>query len=219
MQEIDARLGGRASPCSSPGPLADGPGDSGPDTAAAPVRAQPAPPQRRASATVARKGHRACASMTSATTCRRAINHPASEALAICNAIHRLPPGAVLALVARDGVTCASRARASVLSYARNRLCAGRNRLARQPQFRIVRDARALQNRPFEGFAIGPPSPPTQTNWPGPSARAALAPRRARPGFAPRDEKLGCYGVAAPPRSAADQMDAIIAAAACCKAR
>jgi len=195
--------------------LADGPGDAGPDVAAPPVRAQPIPPASAA----APQGRTGAITLDDV-----AFNvpagytfYPASEALAYLQRNSAAtPPGAVLGLIARTGADVrypgvwATVVSYDAIGYVQSETAAG---LADANFESSVRDARTLQNRPFEGFAETP-------SFNAETQRLVWAERAARPGAQGADlrheiKALGRYGVAGLTTiGSADQMGDIVTASA-----
>lgn len=193
--------------------LADGPGDAGPDVAAPPVRAQPIAPAA-AAAVEGRTGAIAMDDISYNVPAGYKF-YPASEALAFLQRNNApTPPGAVLGLVARDGVNVRQPgAWATVVSYDAIGYVQGETAsgLADASFESSVRDARALQNRAFEGFAETP-------SYNADTQRLVWAERAAAPGGQGADlrheiKALGRYGVAGLTTiGSADQMGEIVAA-------
>lgn len=194
--------------------LADGPGDAGPDVAAPPVRAQPMAPA--AAAIDGRTGVIAMDDISFNVPAGYKF-YPASEALTYLqrnNAVS--PPGAVLGLIARDGVNVrqpgawATIVSYDAIGYVQSETASG---LADASFESSVRDARALQNRPFEGFAEAPA-------YAAETQRLVWAERSAPPGGQGADlrhevKALGRYGVAGLTTiGSADQMGEIVTASA-----
>jgi uncharacterized membrane-anchored protein len=194
--------------------FADGPGDAGPDVAAPPVRAQPITPPSNAAALEGRTGAIALDDIVLNVPAGYKF-YPASEALAYLQRNDAAtPPGAVLGLVARDGADVrrpgvwATVVSYDAIGYVPGETASG---LADANFESVVRDARVLQNRPFEGFAMQPAFEPAVPN-------VTWSERAARPGAQGADlrhevKSLGRYGVAGLTTiGSADQMGEIIVA-------
>lgn len=203
--------------------FADGPGEAGPNVAAPPVRAQPLPPAQPtgepASAPSGRSG------IIPLNGDELTANVPtgyrfysAEEAYAFMQRNNAAAPtGTVLGLIApasadiRAPGTWATVISYDAIGYVQPETAAGLD----TPNFETqVSEARAAQNRPFEGFAIEPAFN-AET-----APHIAWAERTAAPGgaqgkdFRFEQKSLGRYGVACLTSiGAADQMPAIQAAA------
>lgn len=203
---------------------ADGPGDAGPNVAAPPVRAQPLPPPQSQPSTPAATPTGRSGVITlngdeltlSVPTSYRF--YPAEEAYAFMQRNNATAPaGTVLGLLApasadiRAPGTWATVISYDAIGYVQPETAAGLD----TPNFETqVSEARASQNRPFEGFALQPEFN-AET-----APRLAWAERTAAPGggqgkdFRFEQKVLGRYGVAGMTSiGAADQMPAIQAAA------
>jgi uncharacterized membrane-anchored protein len=210
---------------------ADGPGDGGPDVAAPPVRAQPLPP---AQPTQPAQPTTPAAEPAAAPEGRSGIIplngdeltlnvptgyrfYPATEAYAFMQRNNATAPaGTVLGLLApasadiRAPGTWATVISYDAIGYVQPETAAGLD----TPNFETqVSEARASQNRPFEGFAIQPAFNAEA------APQLAWAERTAAPGggqgkdFRFEQKVLGRYGVAGMTSiGAADQMPAIQAA-------
>lgn len=195
--------------------FADGPGDAGPNVAAPPVRAQPIPPSATPSELSGQTGAIAMDDIAFNVPAGYKF-YPASEALAYLQRNNAAtPPGAVLGLVARDNLDVRQPGVwATVVSYDAIGYVPGETAsgLADASFESSVRDARALQNRAFEGFALEPAFEAA-----GPSL--TWAERSGRPGSQGADlryetKALGRYGVAGLTTiGSADQMGEITVAA------
>lgn len=196
--------------------FADGPAEPEPDVAAPPLRAQPVAPAQPAAAPPEGQIGQIAMDDVNYTVPAGYKFYSAAEAQAYLQRNGAAAPqGAVLGLIARDGVDVRqSGAWATVVSYdsigyVPRETAAG----LEESNFEAdVRSARALQNRPFEGFIVAPafePGAPSLT-W---------AERAARPGAQGADlrhesKALGRYGVAALTSiGSADQLNEIAAAA------
>lgn len=177
--------------------FADGPGDAGPNVAAPPVRAEPITPPADAAALEGRTGLITLDDVAYNVPAGYKF-YPASEALAYLQRNNAAtPPGAVLGLIARNGVDVRRPGVwATVLSYdgigyVQSETASG---LA-DPNFEAsVRQARTAQNRPFEGFSDDPV-------YTGETQHLAWAERSGRPAARTADlrhetKALGRYGVA-----------------------
>ena len=211
--------------------IADGPGDPGPNVAAPPVRAQPvtppAQPQTPAAQPAADLGPPPVGRTGQLAFDDVSYNvpqgykfYPAAEALAYLQRNNAATPsGAVLGLIARDGVDVRRPgAWATVLSYdaigyVQPETASGLADASFEPS---VRSARTAQNRAFEGFETAPAlAAETQ--------RLTWAERAGRPGaqgaqgpdYRHEIKALGRYGVAGLTTiGSADQAPEIGAAAA-----
>jgi uncharacterized membrane-anchored protein len=196
--------------------LADGPGDSGANVAAPPVRAAPldatAAPQGRSGAVALMDG------ALLLNVPRGYRFYPAEEAYGFLQRNNAATPsGTVLGLIARaDANVRAPGAWATVVSYDAIGYVQPETASGLQtPNFETeVRSARATQNRAFEGFA----APPA---FDAASPHLVWAERAAAPGGASgsdlryEQKSLGRHGVACLTSiGSADQMDQITAAAA-----
>jgi uncharacterized membrane-anchored protein len=193
---------------------ADGPGNPGPDVAAAPVRAAPLP------ASAAPQGRSGSISLNNNELLLNVPAgyrfYPAEEAYAYLQRNHAAAPsGTVLGLLARANANVrAPGTWATVVSYdAVGYVQPETASTLSDPNLEAdVRTARASQNRAFEGFAT-PPAFDAGT------PKLAWAERAAAPGSTGADlryeqKSLGRYGVACLTSiGAADQMDQIAAAA------
>ena len=195
--------------------LADGPGDAGPDRAAAPVRAAPL---RAAPANA--EGRSGAIPLNGG---ELALNVPAGyrfysaeEAYAYMQRNRaEAPSGAVLGLLAPAGAnvrqagTWATVVSYDAIGYVQPETASG---LQAESFETDVRTARASQNRTFEGFAAAPAFEAT-------APTVVWAERAAAPGSGGRDlrheqKMLGRHGVACLTSiGSADQMDEIMAAA------
>lgn len=203
----------------APTAFADGPGDAGPDRAAAPVRAAPLPPAAQTQAPA--EGRSGIIPLNDGEITLNVPNgylfYPASEAYAyLQRANAAAPSGAVLGLIARSDAdirspdTWATVVSYDAIGYVQPETASG---LANANFEDDVRAARRTQNRVFEGFA----SPPAfdaeaqQVVW----AERAAAPGAGGKDFRYEQKSMGRYGVACLTSiGAADQMDEIVASAA-----
>ncbi|MBY0563113.1 MAG: DUF2167 domain-containing protein [Hyphomonadaceae bacterium] len=203
----------------APAAFADGPGDAGPDRAAAPVRAAPLQPAAQTQAPA--EGRTGIISLNDGEVTLNVPNgyrfYPATEAYAYLQRSNAAAPsGAVLGLIARSDADIRSAdAWATVVSYdaigyVQPETASG---LSNANFEEDVRAARRAQSRAFEGFA----SPPAfdaaapQVVW----AERAAAPGAGGKDFRYEQKTMGRYGVACLTSiGAADQMDEIVASAA-----
>jgi uncharacterized membrane-anchored protein len=200
----------------APMAYADGPGDAGPDRAAAPVRAAPIQP-----APANLQGRTGVIPLNGG---ELTLNVPAGyrfysaeEAYAYLQRNRAsAPSGAVLGLLARDGVNVrqpgvwATVVSYDAIGYVQPETAGG---LASETFEADVRTARASQNRAFEGFASAPAFDTATPNvvW----AERAAAPGSQGPDLRYEQKSLGRHGVACLTSiGSADQMDEIMAAAA-----
>jgi len=204
----------------SPAAYADGPGDSGPDVAAQPIRAAPTtpapPPAEAASNEVGRSGVIALNDV-SLNVPSGYLYYSAAEARAYLQRNNAATPsGEVLGLLARaDADIRAPGTWATVISYDAIGYVqpATASGLSDSNFEADVRAARTQQNRTFEGFATAPAFDVAAPN-------IVWAERAAAPGSQGKDLRyeqkvLGRYGVAGLTSiGSADQMGAIEAAAA-----
>lgn len=194
---------------------ADGPGDAGPDVAAPPVQTQTPPPPANTAALEGRTGQIAFDDVT--------LNVPAGYKFYSASEAHAYlqrnnaaaPSGAVLGLVARDGEDVRQPGVwATVVSYdaighVQRETAAGLSDASFES---TVRDARATQNRPFEGFAMQP-------SFDTAAPALSWAERAGRPGSQGADlraeeKALGRTGVAGLTSiGSADQMSEMLVAA------
>ncbi len=196
--------------------FADGPGETEPDVAAPPLRAAPVAPAAPAAA--APEGQIGQIAMDDVKYLVPAGYkfYSAAEAQAYLQRNNAAAPqGAVLGLIARDGVDVRqSGVWATIISYdsigyVPRESAAGLEDSSFESD---VRNARALQNRPFEGFIVAPAFEPGAPSL-------AWAERAARPGAQGADlrheaKALGRYGVATLTSiGSADQLNEIAAAA------
>lgn len=195
--------------------LADGPGDAGPDRAAAPVRAAPLqPPPANA------QGRSGVIPLNGGEI---TLNVPASYKLYSAEEAYAYlqrnnaatPSGTVLGLLARANVNVrqpgvwATVVSYDAVGYVQPETSSG---LSEQAFEADVRTARASQNRTFEGFATAPffdPSIP-KLIW----AERIAAPGSQGPDLRHEQKLLGRHGVACLTSiGAADQLDEMITAA------
>jgi len=194
--------------------LADGPGDAGPDRAAAPVRAAPlqaAPNAEGRSGAIPLNGGELVLNVPSGYRF-----YSAEEAYAYLQRNRAAAPsGTVLGLLARAGVNVRQPgAWATVVSYdaigyVQPETASG---LAAENFESDVRTARASQNRAFEGFANAPAfdTAAPKLVW----AERSAAPGSASPDLRYEQKTLGRHGVACLTSiGSADQLDEIAAAA------
>lgn len=204
----------------APAAFADGPGDAGPDRAAAPVRAAPLAPQ--GAANEARpEGRTGVIPLNDGEVTlnvpRGYAFYPAAEAYAYLQRSNATAPsGAVLGLVAlnnadiRSPETWATVVSYDAIGYVQPETAAGLGDSTFEDD---VRAARRAQNRAFEGFAALPA-------FDAEAPHVVWAERSAAPGAGGKDfrheqKSLGRYGVAClTSLGSADQMDEIVAAAA-----
>lgn len=196
--------------------FADGPAEPEPDVAAPPLRAQPiAPAQPAAAAPEGRTGQIAMDGVSYTVPAGYKF-YSADEAQAYLQRNNAAAPqGAVLGLIARDGVDVrqpgvwATVISYDAIGYVPRETASGLEESGFEAN---VRAARAQQNRPFEGFIVAPafePGAPSLT-W---------AERAARPGAQGADlrhesKALGRQGVATLTSiGSADQLNEIAAAA------
>lgn len=195
--------------------FADGPGDAGPDVAAPPVRAQPIPPSNDSAAPAQGRTGAVALDDIALNVPAGYVFYPASEALGFLQRNNAsTPPGAVLGLLAREGAnvrqpgTWATVVSYDAIGYVQPTTASG---LGDSNFEANVRDARASQNRPFEGFATNPA-------FTSETARLRWAERAARPGSQGADlrveeKAMGRYGVAGLTTiGSADQLGDIIVA-------
>ena len=206
--------------------FADGPGTAGPDVAAPPVRAQPVQPATPPAAQPAAAPAEGRAGVIPLNGDELTINVPngyrlysAEEAYAFLQRNNAAAPsGTVLGLLAPANTDVrANNVWATVISYdaigyVQAETAAGLSDANLETQ---TRDARAAQNKPFEGFAVMPAFVADGT------PQVVWAERTAAPGggqgkdFRHELKLLGRYGVATMTSvGSADQMPAIEAAAA-----
>lgn len=198
--------------------FADGPGDAGPNVAAPPARVEPAPqPSQAAPAALEGRAGTIAFDDVSYNVPAGYKFYPAAEAQAFLQRNNAAAPsGAVLGLIARDGVDVrAPGAWATVLSYDAIGYVQGETAsgLADENFEASVRDARNTQGRRFEGFAAAPA-------YRGETQRLVWMERAAAPASRGADlrsevKALGRYGVASLTSiGSADQMGEIAEAAA-----
>lgn len=203
----------------APSALADGPGDAGPDRAAAPVRAAPLPPSSAAQAApVGRTGVIPLNNgELTANVARGYRFYSAEEAYAYLQRNNAAAPtGTVLGMIAADNAdirspdTWATIVSYDAIGYVQPETAAGLGDANFEAE---VRAARQAQNRAFEGFAAAPA-------FDAQAPHVVWAERSAPPGSRGKDfrheqKSLGRYGVACLTSiGSADQMDEIVAAAA-----
>jgi uncharacterized membrane-anchored protein len=201
----------------APAAFADGPGDAGPDRAAAPVRAAPLAPAA-GETPAGRTGIIPLNDNELTLNVPRGYRfYSAEEAYAYLQRNNSpAPNGTVLGLIARDDAdirspdTWATVVSYDAIGYVQPQTAAGLGDANFETE---VRAARAAQNRAFEGFAL-PPGFDTE------APQLVWAERAAPPGSRGKDfrheqKSLGRYGVACLTSiGSADQMDEIVAAAA-----
>jgi len=202
----------------SPAAYADGPGDSGPDVAAPPVRAAPTTPPAEAASTEAGRSGVIALDDVSLNVPNGYLYYSAAEARAYLQRNNAATPrGDVLGLLARAGAdirapgTWATVISYDAIGYVQPATASG---LSDSNFEADVRAARTDQNRTFEGFAAEPAfdvAAPPHIVW----AERAAAPGSQGKDLRYEQKVLGRYGVAGLTSiGSADQMGEIEAAAA-----
>jgi uncharacterized membrane-anchored protein len=201
----------------APAAYADGPGDAGPDTAAAPTTPSASQPVGEpASAPEGRSGVIPLGEDVTLNVPQGYRYYSAAEAQSYLQRNNAAAPnGAVLGMIARADAdirapgTWATIVSYDAIGYVQSETAPGLNDANFETQ---VREARTNQSRAFEGFIANPAFDAAAPN-------VAWAERTAAPGAGGKDlryeqKKLGRYGVAALTSiGSADQMDEITAAA------